>query len=220
MATPTLPYTLAEALTEVRAIIREPTEILWTDTELNNFIKEGCVDITAKTLCYKKVAELDENITADIIEYIVPSLAFKILSVEFKDGAASPNTYRGLIRIHPRQIEHDGSSGAGDPRYWYHYADRIGIYPVPASLDSSDRLSAHYALTSETITDLPDRYQQFAVNYAAAMALFKRRKNRAAVSLYSGYLNSVKFSRMDIENLEAVETKDQLQIPDFTVRGR
>ncbi len=220
MATSTLPYSLAEASLEVRAIIKEPTALFWTDAEINNWIKEGCVDITAKTLCYKVIAELDENITDDIIEYIVPSLAFKIMSVEFKDGTASPNTYRGLTRIHPRQIANDGNNAAGDPFYWYHYADRIGIYPVPASIGGSDRLSVLYALTSETITDLPDRYQQFAVNYAAAMALFKRRKNSAAVSLYSGYLNSVKFSRMDIENLEAVETKDQLQIPDFTVRGR
>ena len=214
-----LPDSLAEALTEVRAIIKEPTALFWTDTEINNWLKEGVVDICAKTLCYKLI-DNSQAITDDIIEYTVPSLAFKILSCEFYDSQETPVTYRGLTRIHPRQIEHETPIVSGDPTYWYHYADRIGIYPVPASINGSDRLIIHYALTSDDITNLPDRYQTFVVNYGAAMALFKRRRNQAAVALYSSYLNSLKFARVDLENIEATGTLDQLQVPDFTVRGQ
>jgi len=214
----TLPDSLAEALTEVRSLIKEPTALFWTDTEINNFIKEGVVDICAKTLCYKLVGS--QAITDDVIEYSVPALAFKILACEFYDSQSSPVSYKGLLRIHPKQIQHDAATADGDPVYWYNYGDKIGIYPVPASVHGSDRINIHYALTSDDITDLPDRYQTFAVTYGAAMAMFKRRKNTSAVTLYTKYLNSVKFARMDLENLEVVDTKDQTQIPDFTVRGQ
>lgn len=214
-----LPDSLSEVLTEVRAIIKEPTELFWRDTEINNWAKEGVVDICAKTLCYKAI-DSSQAFTNSMIEYPVPTLAFKILSCEFYDSQASPVSYRGLIRIHPRQIQHETPFEPGDPGYWYHFADRIGIYPVPASTNGSDRLIIHYALTTDDITNLPDRFQTFVIYYAAAMALFKRRKNQGAVTLYSSYLNSVKFARIDLENLEAVDTKDQQNVYDFTVRGQ
>ena len=215
----TLPDSLAEAVTEVRALIKEPTALFWTDTELENVIKEGVADICAKTLCYKLVAS-SQAITDSLIEYIVPTLAFKILSCEFYDSQTTPVSYHGLLRIHPRQLQHDTPTDDGDPFYWYHYADRIGIYPVPASVHANDRLVIHYALTSDDITVLPDRYQTFAVTYGAAMAMFKRRKNQSGVALYSKYLNSVKFARIDMESIDNVDTKDQLTVPDFTVRGQ
>lgn len=214
----TLPDSLAEAVTEVRTLINEPTARFWTDTEIENWIKEGCVDVCAKTLCYKAV-DNSKAITNSMIEYLVPTDAFKILSCEFYDSQASPVTYTGLTRMHPRQIGNEQPTSDGDPEWWYHYADRIGIYPVPSSVHANDRLIVHYALSDDDITNIPDRYQTFVINYAAAMALLKRRRNQAAMALYASYLNSVKFARLDLENLEAVETLDMVRVPDFIQRS-
>jgi len=214
----TLPDSLSEAVTEVRAIIKEPTAQFWTDAELENFLKEGVVDICAKTGCYKLVSSSTAFVDSQT-EYLVPTLAFKILSCQFYDSQTSPVSYRGLTRIHPMQTQHENPVAAGDPSWWYNYADRIGVYPVPSGTNAADRLIVHYALTSDDITKLPDRYQTFVVYYGAAMALFKRRMNQAGVSLYTSYLNSLKISRTDLENIDDVNTIDQTRVPDFTQRS-
>ncbi|GAH07975.1 unnamed protein product [marine sediment metagenome] len=51
MAVIGLPYDAAEALTQVRALIGEPTAGFWSDEEIDNWVIEGSVDIRTKTLC-------------------------------------------------------------------------------------------------------------------------------------------------------------------------
>lgn len=211
-----LPDTIAAAETEVRAIIREPTAQFWSSAQIQNFIKEGCVDLCAKTLCYKKV-DSSTRIYDDVVWYAELSKTIKVLACAFYDSQASPVSYRGLVKIHPRMVGYLPANDDADPEYWYHFGDRVGIHPVPDSMNASDRLVIYYALTSETITDLPERYQPLVINYAAAMCFLKRRMNQAAVSMYTIYLNDVKFARNDLERME-VDNLNMFQIPSRTVK--
>lgn len=206
---------LGDAVLAVRSIIKEPTAIIWTDTQLENLIKEGCVDICAKTLCYETIT--DVALYDNIIEYLQPSNCIKVRGCTFYDSIAV--TYRGLQKIHPKQISHLGHT-AGDPYFWYHFGGRIGILPVPDNVEAAgaDKVYVYHSATTETITNLPGKYREFAVNYAAAMALLKRRKNQAAISLYTVYLSNVKFARMDLARME-IDSEDMFRTPDRTIGG-
>jgi len=46
-------YTLTTATTEVRQLINEETTGFWSDTEIQNWIKMGCIDTSTKTQCVK-----------------------------------------------------------------------------------------------------------------------------------------------------------------------
>lgn len=222
MAAITLPYSAAEALTQVRALIGEASAGFWTDEELNNWVIEGSVDISVKTLCFEHRNSI--TLVASQLEYTdfisAPTTAgiaqaIKIYSCIYDDES---NVYRGLQKIHPRQINHLSQNTAGPSYYYYHFAGSIGIWPLPTATEAAltDPILVYCSLVADAITDLPDHYQQFAIIYAAAMAKFKERKNAEAMSLYAKYINSMNFHRADIYE-RGVDAKSDFQTPDKTI---
>lgn len=214
----TIPDSLSAAVTQVRSIVGEPTQAFWTDTELENWVKEGCVDICAKTLCLQGV-DNSQAVNDNVIEENEPSKCIKVRAAQFYDSQASPVSYRGLQKIYPRYINHLPINTDGDPYQFYHFADRVGVYPLPASMHASDRIVIYYAYTSDTITDLPDKYQVCAVWYAAAMAFFKERKNQEGMAFYNKYLAQMRFLRADLGPIREI-TDDMMQAPDRIVEAQ
>lgn len=225
MAAITLPYSAAEALTQVRSLIGEPTANFWSDEELNNWVIEGSVDISTKTLCYEHKNSI--KLVANQLEYTdfvaAPTTngiaqVVKVYGCIYDDEA---NVYRGLQKIHPRQIQHLSESTAGPPYYYYHFAGKIGLFPLPSATEAAltDPVLVYCSLVADAITDLPDHYQQFAIIYAAAMARFKERKNAEAMRLYTQYINSMNFHRADIYERPG-DAKSDFQMPDRTVEAR
>ena len=43
-------FTLAQAITEVRALLNEDTASYWSDTNITSWIQQGCLDFTEKSL--------------------------------------------------------------------------------------------------------------------------------------------------------------------------
>jgi len=207
---------LADAVLAVRSLIKEATANFWTDVQLQNFIKEGSVDVCAKTMCYETITA--QTIQDSVIEYSQPSKCIKVRACQFYDSQTSPVSYRGMQKIHPKQIDHLSQTTAGDPYYWYHFGDKVGVLPVPDNINASDIVYIYHSAVTETITNLPAKYREFAVSYAAAMALLKIRKNQAAMSIYNSYLNGVKFARLDLARME-IDSKDMFQTPDKTIGG-
>jgi len=200
--------TMAEARIEVRSLLNEPTAHFWTDLELEDYIQEGAVDVSAKTLCYEVVTS--QTLSDNIIEYAEPTDTIKVLSCTLFDD--SEGTYRGLQKIHPRMMNHVPNNDAGLPYYYYHFAGKVGVYPVP-EVDASDAIYIYHASISDDITALPDKAQSPVIEYAAAMGLFKARRNTEAVALYTNYLNSLRFLRADLHTMD-VESKDMMAPPD------
>lgn len=222
MAAISLPYSAAEALTQVRALIGEPSASFWSDEELNNWVIEASVDISVKTLCFEHKNTV--ALVASQLEYTnflaTPTTngiaqVVKVYSCIYDDNS---NDYTGLIKIHPRQIQHLPEATAGPSKYYYHFAGKLGIFPLPTATEAAltGPIIMLCSLVADAITDLPDHYQQFAVIYAAAMARFKERKNAEAMRLYTQYINSMNFHRADIYE-RGVDAKSDFQMPDRTV---
>lgn len=223
MAAISLPYSAAEALTQVRALIGEPTAAFWTDEEINNWVIEGSLDISVKTLCFEHRNSI--KLVANQLEYAdfvaAPTTAgiaqvIKVYSCIYDDES---NVYRGLHKIHPRHIQNLAQSTAGPSYYYYHFGGKIGLFPLPTATEAAltDPILVYCSLVADAITDLPDHYQQFAIIYAAAMARFKERKNAEGMALYIKYINSMNFHRKDIYE-RGVDAKSDMQPPDRIVQ--
>lgn len=211
-------YTVAEARQQVRAILNEPTPIFWTNNEIDKWVQEACVDITTKTLCYEK--------SGDITLVSTPVLTYGTVGSDSVDdiikiyGAVyynTANTYRGLTKIHPRQVSHLEST-AGEPYYYYHFGDEVGIFPVTnaAIVTAGGKVKVFYSMADETITNLPYYYQLPAIIYAAAMARRKERKEAEATQFYTMYVNALGFYRADLYE-RGLDSKEMFEIPDRSV---
>ena len=125
--------------------------------------------------------------------------------------------YKGLTRIHPRMIEHLSAKEAGEPFYFWHFANKIGIWPLTtaAIVTAVGKVQLFYSAISYAITDLPPYYQSLAVLYAAAKAKIKDGKYASANQLFSIYLNALSFQRSDLYE-PGVDSLDMLKQPDNT----
>jgi hypothetical protein len=146
-----------------------------------------------------------KNSIADIV---------KISSCIYDDGVYG---YRGLVRIHPRMINHLPNIAPGEPFYFWHFANRIGIWPLTSAaiVAAAGKVQLFYSAVSYAITDLPPYYQSLAVLYAAAKAKIKDGKYASANQLFAIYLNALSFQRTDLYE-PGVDSKDMLQQPDNT----
>lgn len=209
-------YTTTEARQQVRILLKEPTALYWTNDEIDKWIQEGCIDITTKTLCYEKSGNITlvstpvltyGGIGSDSIDDIL-----KIYGAVYYD---TTNTYRGLMKIHPRQIQHLPEATAGPPFYWYHFGDMFGIFPVSnaAVVTAVGKVKVFYSMADEVITNLPYYYQLPAIIYAVSIARRKEGKHAEANQFYAMYANSMGFHRADLYE-RGVDSKDMFQIPD------
>ena len=209
-------YTEAEAKLQVRALLNEATEGFYLDDEIENWLKEGAADVAVKTLCVEKkdtitlvtnTFEYDDLVTlgADKVPNII-----KVHSAIYDDGS---HGYLGLVRINPRMMGHLAHNTADKPRHFWHFAQKIGIWPPPSSTYNGKTVMLYFSYIADDITDLPYFYQGFPILYAAAMGKLKARLNAEAHQFYMTYVNSLNFHRADLYMLEA-DSKDMFEIPD------
>ena len=191
-------YTATTARTQIRALINETTASFWTDTEIDNWVKEATEDISARALCIQDT---------DTFLLVTSQYEYTELVTDGADGVTdilkvwgciylSPDDgYIGLKRIEPFQIADLPHMTAGPPKYYYHFDDKIGIFPLPTSAENGDSVKVYFSKQSQTIGDLPNEYQPLTFWYAAAMAYKKEHR----------YTESDKFYQMFLEELNALK---------------
>ena len=191
-------YTATTARTQVRALLDEATASFWSDTEIDNWIKEATENISARALC---IQDTDTFLLATSqYEYtdLVTDGAAGVTEIVKVWGAIYLNPddeYIGLKRIEAFQIADLPHMKSGPPVYYYHFDDKIGIFPLPASGQNGDSVKIYFSIQSQTIGDLPNEYQALTFLYAASMAYKKEHR----------YAESDKFYQMYLEELNALK---------------
>jgi len=196
-------YTAATAREQVRMLLSENTRDFYTDTEIDNWVKEATENISSKALCIQ-VSDTIALVTSQY-EYadLVTGGAAAVVDVVKVWGCfyVSPdNEYIGLKRIYPSQIADLPYMVAGPPKYYYHVADIIGILPLPTSSESTQSVRVYYSEQSQTIGDLPNEYQPLTFWYAAAMALKKRNKPESD-KFYQMYVTELNALKQELYNI-------------------
>jgi hypothetical protein len=210
--------TLSDAIAEVRSNVNESTAVFWSDPEITDWIQEGCRIFSSKTLMVEDTQDLDplkESTLAYsssdetwIGEMIEPYAAI------YFDGTA---TYKGIMKIHPRQIGNVALATAGPPKYYSMHDRMLYIFPMTSAavVAAGASISFLFAKITSDITELTDEYQHLPIVYATAKAKQKDQKFAESAALMSQFFQEISFEREDKHSRE-VDSLDKFKIP---VRG-
>jgi hypothetical protein len=204
--------TLANAITEVRYVLNEASAAYWTDAEITAWIKEGTRIFSSKTLMVEDTQTLtmvasqlrytssDESWIANMIE---PYAAI------YDNGSSK---YKGLIKVHPRQLGNVATFAAGEPKYYTMHDRSIYIWPLPSSaVAAAGSMSFLFSTETDDITDLTDEYQHLPIIYACSKAKQKDQKWAESNTLLMQFYNETNFERSDKHNRET-DTYDMFKI--------
>jgi len=203
--------TLADAVTQVRRNVNEATAAFWTDTEIEDWIKEGVRVFSSKTLMVEDTQNIDPLIAgqlsysssdepwiADIVE---PYAAI------YYDGLSK---YKGLMRIHPRQIGNLALGTSGPPKYYCLHDKNLYVFPLTSAtvVAAGATITVLYSKETEDIAELADEFQHLPIIYATAKAKQKDEKFGEANALMAQFYQESNFERVDKNNREADTIED------------
>lgn len=188
-------YTVDTAIDQVRMLIPETANRFFTDTEIENWIKEAVEDISVRTLCIQDTDTI--ALSTGTYEYtdLVTGGADAIADIVKVWGCLYENPddeYIGLKRIELWQVSTLQHMQDGPPVYYYHFADTIGILPLPSSSQNGDTVKVYHSKQSQTIGDLPNEYQSLTFLYAASLACDYMGDAKRAEKYYTMYLEKIK----------------------------
>lgn len=202
-------YTSTTARTQVRSLLGEATASFWSDTELDNWIKEAVEDISKRALCIQDT---------DTFLLVTSQYEYTDLVTNGADGVADivkvwgaiylnpDGEYIGLKRIHPMQLSTLDSMIPGVPQFYYHFDDKIGVFPLPTSGENGDSVKVYFSKQSQSIGDLPNEFMPLTFWYAASMAFKKEHRFAEADKFYTMYLESLKALKQELYNTPIEET--------------
>lgn len=193
-------YSLATATTEVRALINEATADYWSDSEIQEWLKQGTISIATKLLS----AESEDTVTLDgtTPKWVYSSseeawLANLLMIKTAYYTDASGNVY-GMQRIKPEQFGHTQEfQTAGRPKYFYESNHKLYVWPKPSATENGQTITILNSYETDDITNLRDEHQPIAFLYAAAKAKLKELQFQDAALFMAEFTNSVNFERGD-----------------------
>lgn len=190
---------ITEAVLRVRSFLNEPISVFWSDAELTDWVAEGCLDFSSKSLLIED--SLIIPLVAGQIVYTSADVAaiaslLEPYSCLYNDGL---NNWKGIIKMHPRMIGNESVNTPGDPRYYALHHSSIYLWPVPtaAMVAAGAAITILYAKSTEDIADIHDEYQHIPLWYAKAKAKYKDQKFAEANALMTLYMSAASFERQD-----------------------
>jgi len=206
--------TLSNAITEVRYVLNEASPAFWTDAEITAWIQEGVRIVASKTL----MAEADETISpliADQLSYSSSDETWIGNMIEpyaaiYDDGS---NNFKGLIKVHPRQLGNVATFASGAPKYYCLHDRKLFVWPLSsAAVAAAGSLRVLYATETDDITDLTDEFQHLPITYATSKAKQKDQKFAEANALMAQFLNDTNFERAD-KHVRETDSVESFRIP-------
>ena len=195
-------YTAATARTQIRSILNEATASFWSDTEIDNWVKEATEDISVRTGCI----QISDTVTLSTGTYEYATTTGSVSAADIVDILGmvyvvstdiignTTQRFIGLIPISPSVVSQLPLTDSGPPQYYYRAGDKIGVLPVPTATENAQVVRLYFTKQSQTIGDLPNEYQPLTFWYAASMAYKKEHR----------YVESDKFYQMYLEKLNTI----------------
>jgi hypothetical protein len=195
-------------------VLNESTAIFWSDTQIENWIKEGVVTFSSKTLMVEETGSI--TLATGTLKYTSSEASFlsamlEPYSVIYDDGS---NGYKGLIKVHPRQIGNLATRTTGPPKYYAQHDRNLYVMPLTSAavVTAGGVLSVLYSKITEDITAITDEYQHLPIIYAIAKAKQKDMKFAEANALLQQFYQEVNFERQD-KHAREVDSLDKFRVP-------
>ena len=208
--------TLANAVSEVRSLLNEPTAVFWTDSEIQTWLQEGTRITASKTLCVQG---------SDTITLVEGQLTYTSSGHSWIGDCLEPyaviyydtSSYHGLRLIHPKQLGNVMTFTAGDPKYYSFHARTFYVWPLPSAGVDGRTLTVLYAAETDDITDLRDEYQNLPITWALSKAKMKDQKFAEAAALQAQFFSEISFERQD-KVVRPGETEENVKTGSSTSR--
>lgn len=206
-------YTLSQAVTQVRYLINEDTADFWSDTEIEDWIKQATIQISTKLLS----AEEEQTITLvnGQLKYATADEAWianllKIKAMYYTD----PDDYiYGMQRIELDMFGHTQQFQIpGRPHYYYENNRAVYVWPRPSATEAGEKLTCLTSYETDDIADLRNEHQPLTFMYAASRAKAKDRQHQEAALYMAQFLNGINFERQDKYDM-GVEPTAQFNVP-------
>lgn len=161
-------------------------EAWFTNDHIRAWLNEGARDFARRTRCSSSIVTW--STVANQQEYSLPSDFYQVdtLYVSSTDRPLTPTTIDIIVK---RQL-----NATGIPWEYYIRGDYIGLYPKPSSVETARML---YFRTLQNMTgtddtpDIPARFHDFLVPFAAMRALMMDEEEQRAVIHKAEYLENV-----------------------------
>ena len=209
--------TLINAIAEVRAVLNEASAAFWTDTEITAWIQEGTRIMASKTL----MAEDDQTISPLIenqLSYTSSDETWIANIIEpyaaiYADGS---NKYKGLVKVHPRQLGNVSTFTSGAPKFYALHNRQLFFWPLAnAAVAAAGSIRMLFAKETDDITDVNDEFQHLPIQFAIGRAKQKDQKFAEANSLFQQFYSDINFERED-KHVRETDSIESFRIP---VRG-
>ena len=185
--------------TKARALLNEIIEGFWLNTEIDGWIDDAALDISAKTYCYEVSASVTLATTTQL--YSLPADCIKAL------GAIYVN--KGLKRIVPWMEGLQTAVVSGPPEYFFEITEKIGFVPYPTLAENATTVTLYYAKSTNDITKIPSKFQVPAILFVVMMGLLKERQYAKAGQILQVYTALLDLDRGEVE-VEKVEQPQPL----------
>jgi hypothetical protein len=210
--------TLSDATIEVRDNLNEATAVFWSDAQIQKWIKEGTRIFSSKTLMVEDTQDIDPLI-ANQLSYSSSDETWigdmmEAYAALYNDGSTG---YKGLIKIHPRQLGNLATKTSGPTKYFCQHNRKIYLWPLPNAtvVAAGAKITFLFAKETDDITALTDEYQHLPIIYATAKCKQRDMKFAEASSLLGQFYQEINFERQD-KHARETDSIDKFRIP---VRG-
>lgn len=206
---------LANAIAEVRYALNESTGVFWTDTEITKWIQEGTRSFSSKTLMVEDTQVISPLI-ADRLTYTSSDETWISTMIEpyaaiYYDGSSK---YKGLIKVHPRQMGNLALGTAGPTKYYAMHDRTLYIFPVPSAaiVAAGATITLLFSMLTDDIATITDEYQHLPIVYAVAKCKQKDQRFAEATALMAQFFQEIAFERND-KHAREVDSLDKFKIP-------
>lgn len=209
-------YTTTTATIRIREIINEDTADFWDDTEIQEWLSQGCYDFSVKT----RLVETSGDITLVDGQMIYDStdladLAYMLdIKTAYYDDGTNQRTLQRISSDHIGNIQ----VSSGRPRYFFEHNKKIYLQPTPTSTEAGNTITVLFSKSADSIDDLKDEYQWYPILYAITFCRAKARQHGEAVMMQQLYLNGISFLRGDIYD-KSPEITESFKVPDHFPRS-
>jgi hypothetical protein len=198
-------------IARARTLLNEPAANArrWSEAQMLEFLNAGMVDLALKAKCYQTSEAV--TLVANTVEYALTTTAYiSVASVNLNTASD------GTIGLTMGNINSVGRAivGGAEPRYWYEYNGKVGIYPAYSAVTTETATvylvnrPAAIAAGSNVLT--PAALDQALVYYITAQALLRDRRPQEASNYLTLYQQEVDLYRKDVAGADN-ETTDPIR---------
>ena len=193
--------TVSDIQTDIRRQFNEYTAVFLNDTsDLLDWINYATYDIVSKTHCMESdtaialVSGTTEYSWSGVSDYIT------IKSIIYNNN--NSNKITGLLHADIQML--GNIRNTGEPKYWYDWNDKIGIYPTADAARSGHSIYIYYIPKPEEYESTgepiytPAIYDNTIINYCIYKAVMKDRRYQEAGNYLTEYNNTLQQYRVDL----------------------